>query len=143
MKIESISYEDIPELVEMACLAHKESKYAHLPFSAHSVTETFRCHIANKFAVKVTAEKIAGFFLAGISGMVFTDNPISMETSYWVRPEYRGTRCFYLLIHAFMNWSKDRPQFLMPHFGEDNSKTYSALEKLGFIEVGRIYAKGI
>lgn len=143
MQIQPIEHYDIPELVEMSRDAHSESKYSHMPFSERAVTETFEYHITNGFAVKVVAENIAGFFIGDVSGFVFTDQPIETETSYYIRPEYRGTRCFYMLMKAFMSWSDDRPQLLMPHFGVDNSKTYTALEKLGFVEVGRIYARRI
>lgn len=143
MKLGQITSEDIPELVEMAKLAHAESQYNHLPFSARSVIRTFNEHIESGFAVKVVADKITGFFLGEIGGFVFSDVPVSIETTYYVRPEYRGTRCFYLLIRAFIEWSGDRPQLLMPHFAIDNSKTYTALEKLGFSQAGRIYTRGI
>lgn len=141
MRIEPITLSDIPELVEMTRQAHAESKYSYLPFSEQSVIESFTSHINGGLAVKVMTDKIAGFFAGAASAMVFSATPISVETSYYVRPEYRGTRCFYLLIKAFMDWSGDKPQFMMPHFAHDNSKTYSALEKLGFVEAGRIYVR--
>jgi len=144
MKIEAIQPQDIPELVEMARQAHQESKYRHLPFSPKSVEQTFveHCNSPNHIAVKVVSDSIAGFFLGCMAGMVFTDTPIGMETSYYVRPEYRGSRCFLLLIRAFQAWCKEKSltPFLLPHFAEDNSKTFSALEKLGFKCVGRFYS---
>lgn len=142
MNLERIAPQDIPELAEMARAAHKESKYNHLPFSERSVQKTFEEHIAAGFAVKVMAEKIAGFFLGTEGSFVFSETPISVETTYYVRPEYRGTRCFFLMIKSFIDWH-DRPLLLMPHFSHDNSKTYSALEKMGFLDAGKIYTRSI
>lgn len=144
MNIQPISIADIPDLLGMAAAAHGESKYSHLPFSPNSVAETFHQHIAQGFAIKAVKEgDIAGFFIGAPGALVFSSMPISLETSYYVKPEYRGTRCFYLLMKAFMDWSENRPQLLMPHFGRDNTKIYSAVEKLGFVEAGRIYTRGI
>jgi GNAT superfamily N-acetyltransferase len=143
MRAESIAHADIPELVEMARAAHAESKYSHIPFSERAAKETFERHIDYGFAVMCASTKIAGFFLAETGGFVFSEIPICVETTYYVRPEFRGSRCFYLLMSAFKGWAADRPQILMPHFGKDNSKIFSALEKLGFNEAGRIYTRGI
>lgn len=144
MKLEKILPEDFPELVEMAREAHTESKYHWMEFSEKQVIDTFQEHISNEnnFGVKVVSDCIVGFFLGGKSGMVFTDQEIGLETTYWIRPEKRGQRGFFLLLHYFKSWCRERylTPFLMPHFGEDNTKVYSALEGLGFKQVGRIYS---
>lgn len=143
MKLEKIHPDDYPELIAMARMAHAESKYSWMEFSEKQVLGTFEDHVNNEnnFAVKVVSDCIAGFFLGGKSGMVFTEQEVGLETTYWVRPEKRGQRGFFLLLHFFRGWCKERYliPFLLPHFGEDNTKVYSALEKAGFKQVGRIY----
>lgn len=144
MEIHNIKVSDIEELIEICREAHLESKYNHITFSANSLREQIQNHILEELAVKVvSANKIVGFLLASKTGFIFSDISISLETIFYVRQQYRGTRCFYLLMKAYNKWSIGIPQLMMPHFAIDNSKTYSALEKLGFSEVGRIYAKGI
>lgn len=135
------------ELVYMARQAHQESKYRHLLFSESKVRQIFQNH-SQPQCLGIIARNdrhISGFFLAEMSGMVFTEQPIAMETTYWIRPEHRGGRAFLLLMTEFNKWAEKYrlPQFCIPHFAEDNTKTYSALEKFGFIEAGRIYSRGI
>lgn len=147
MKISLINIDDIQQLVEIASIAHQESKYRDLPFSGARISKTFHEHVQSSemLALKAVSDQISGFFLAEIGGMIFTEQKIAMETSYYVLPKYRGTRAFYLLISAFKEWADDKklPQFCMPHFAKDNNKTYSALEKMDFSEAGRIYKRGI
>ena len=97
-------------------------------------------------AVKaVIGSSIAGFFLAGISGLVFTSQPIGRETSFYVRPESRGTRAAYLLVWAFMDWCAERdvPCLVTIHFGHDNEKAYRFIERMGMAEIGRLFGKDI
>lgn len=145
MRLENIIPSDIPELIEMGKAGHLESKYRDkFIFSEVQLADTFAEHcLPDKLGVKVVDDKMVGFLLATKNSLIFTDQPIVMETSYYIRPEYRGSRCFYLLLTEFNKWSEGLPQFSIPHFAEDNSKSYAALEKMGFVQVGRIYARGI
>lgn len=143
MKRSAIELADIPELVEMARAGHGESKYRQFPFSEEAMRSTFIEHLP-QLAIKVTAHnELAGFLLASKTGMVFTYQPIVMETCYYIRPKYRGSRGFFMLMTAFIQWEPELPHFCLPHFAEDNTKTYTALEKLGFTDMGRLYARGV
>lgn len=140
--IQNIKISDIPEIVILARLAHEESKYNHLPFSQNEVEKAFFEHIAHGFAIKLIKEdKLVGFFIASKSGFIFTDVPIALETCYYILPEYRGNGGFSAIMQSFKEWAGAMPQVTMVHFQEDNTKTYSALEKLGFKEAGRIYTR--
>lgn len=142
--IENIILEDIPDIVELGRLAHAESKYNHLPYSPNEVQKTFAQHIAEGLAIKLVKDgKIAGFFLANKSGFIFTDVPIALETCYYILPEHRGKGSFLAIMQEFERWAENRPQVTIVHFQHDNTKTYLALEKLGFLEAGRIYTRAI
>lgn len=148
MHLEKITGNDLLELTRLAKKAHLESKYNNLPFSPLKTAQTFQRHMqAGELGVlaRDTANDIAGFMLASVSGMCFTPRPIAMETSYYIVPEHRGGKCFLLLMTAFNVWAERQkmPQVTIPHFQTDNSKTYSALEKMGFIEAGRIYTRNM
>lgn len=144
MKIEPITNDDINQLIELAREGHMESKYVSFPFSERDMATAYRSHISpDCLGIKAVIEnKIIGFFLGSKNAFIFSERPIGMETCYYIIPEFRGSKCFLLLIQAFKDWCKERNlvSFLLPHFAEDNSKTYSALEKLGFKEAGRFYA---
>lgn len=136
--------DDIPEIIAIGALAHAESKYKHLPFSEYQCYKTLNDHLTSKDALglKLVADKIVGFFMAAKSEMIFTDVPIALETCYFILPEYRGGKNFFLMMNAFNDWAAGMPQIVMPHFKEDNSKTYSALEKVGFIDAGKLMTRG-
>lgn len=143
--IENLMLEDIPAIIELGKLAHAESKYAHLPYSPKQVEESFTNNINDKtaFSKKAVIGGIVGFFIGYKSGFIFTDVPIALETCYYIAPEYRGSRIFIEMMKLFNEWAGDSPQVTMPHFANNNTKTYSTLEKLGFKEAGRIYIRGM
>lgn len=122
----------------MAKICHKESRYNYLKFDDGKAKDMFGA----EFGVKCVNPEICGFFLGCKSTFEFSHDPIGMQILFWVRPKSRGTKCFYLLIHAFLNWCKDQniQPFINPHFSEDNSKTYKMLKKLGLKEFGGIYS---
>lgn len=145
MRIENIIESDICQLVEMGRQAHAESKYKHLKYSEKQVAATFREHIlGDAIAIKAMSENtLIGFLMAAKTEFIFTEEPIILETCYYILPEYRGGKCFLFMMKEFNKWSKDTPQFCLPHFKIDNSKTYSALEKMGFSEAGRMYSRNL
>jgi GNAT superfamily N-acetyltransferase len=147
MQLDKIATQDIDELVEMAREAHAESKYSHYPFCQDTVRETFARHLQSGFmAVKCgKGDHIDGFFLACITGLVFTAQRIGRETSFWVRPEARGTRCAMLLVWAFLDWCdlQGLPAMTTIHFGKDNERTYRFIERMGMNEIGRLFGKDI
>lgn len=139
-----ITIADIPEIVKLGRLAHAESKYSYLPYSETQVSDTFTQHCLNdkSLAVKLYDDRIAGFLIAEIMGLIFTDVPIAMETCYYILPEYRKQVGFKMLIDAFNDWAAGRPQITIPHFAEDNTSTCTALSKFGFKEAGKIMTRG-
>jgi len=148
MMIDLITGADIPELVEMCRVGHKESRYSGFAFSADKVAGTFRESVGrdDRMAVKCSLNgKIAGFFVGSLSAMEFSDDPMGVETSFLVAPEHRGTRCAFLLVWAFLDWCDERnlPCFVAIHYARDNEKTYRFIERMGMSEIGRIFARGI
>lgn len=146
LTIVGISESDIPALLELCRLSHKECRYRSWPFSEEMAAEMLRRSLApDAFGVKCVdvRNNIAGFYIGSITTMEFSPRPVGMQTLFWVKPQFRGTKAFYLLMKAFLRWcdSKQALPFIAPHFATDNSKTYRMLEKLGLKEFGKIYSK--
>lgn len=128
--------------MELFKLAHKESRYQEWPFSE----EMAKKMLTEAFAIKCTKNKdICGIFIGGITHMEFSPKPIGMQVLFWVKPRYRGTSAFYMMIRTFLYWCECRNAVPMisPHFAKDNTKTYKILEKLGLKEIGKIYSKEV
>lgn len=145
MKIEPIAPSDISELIMMYRKGHEESRYKDWVFDEPSVRQAIgRCYAFPGWGVKcVKDNKIIGIYLGCVNAMEFSLQPVGMQVAFYVYPQFRGTRCFYLLIKAFLAWCDEQKAipFIAPHFFKDNTKTYKMLEKLDLNEFGKIYSK--
>lgn len=145
MKIEPFTESDIPELVKMYKAAHQESRYRDWPFSEEMAIQALKDSMKS-FGIKVTKEGvICGCWMAFVTNLVFSPRPIGLELAFWIKPEYRGTRAFLLLLKCYEKWCKDN--LLYPivnlHFSEDNSQMAKMLGKIGFRQFGAVFTKEV
>lgn len=147
-KTEPLSARDIPELMEMSPSIHQESQYRDWPYSEERVEKMWSNSFStpSHFGVKYVRDgRIAGIFIGKLARLEFSPRLIGSHTLIWVRPEYRGGRCFYELVKEFLNWCETNgvPAFFAPDFNDDNEKLYRMFDKLGLKEFGRLYARGL
>lgn len=147
-RVQPLDAHDMTELMAMSPQIHKESQYRDWPFSEDGVRRMWEKSFSNpsNFGVKCVRDgKIAGIFIGSLVRMDFSTRLIGSHKLIWVRPEYRGGRCFYELMKEFLNWCETNsvPAFLAPDFNNNNEGLYRMFEKFGLKEFGRLYSRGL
>lgn len=145
MIVREMTESDIPVLVKIGSQAHLESEYRTMTFSSEKCErlgqamyslENLKCFVVERDG------EIIGFLMASVDEGYFTDEKTTSDLLVYVKPEWRGSRAFYLLITEYIAWAKEQDAkliFLSNSTGYEPEKIGKLYERLGFHRVGGIF----
>ncbi len=143
--VEQAKILDIPELLEIAVQFWNESPtYSQRPMDIKKVElhlKSLVCFPSTGclLVCKDESGKILGGFAGGIQVEWFGNSIMTFDYCIFVRPEHRGSRTAYLLIKAFIAWSKEMGANHIQCGTAtkiDTEKTINFYEKMGFEHTG-------
>ena len=150
MNIERATAEDIPEMVRLSSLMHKESAYSKFNFDAVKLANNFAFWVNNPDYFVVIAKDDNGETVGGYCGYVteyfFGKDLIACDLGLFIDPERRGGMTAIRLIKAFEDWAKSRgakevcPGTTTMVAPERTSRLY---ERLDYKVVGSIFKKEV
>jgi hypothetical protein len=134
------------------CAQHPH--YSKIPFSREKLRHILSYNLSNAkmfceivwkgAAGAATSERIAG--MAGMTtGYAMSDNIFSQDIFHFVKPEYRGSMAFPMLIGAYIQWSQSVGALnaTLSYTGEKEEALTRVLKKWGFDHFGTLYVKSL
>ena len=145
MIIRPFKDDDIPALIDIGRKAFEESEYRAMQYDEKKCE-----HLCRQIMMKpelfgrvaVRDGVIIGVAVGGIFPPYFSDDLNASDLLFYVLPEYRGTRAFYVLCIEFIAWAKVNGAkliFLRNTTGIMPEKVGALYERMGFSTVGGIY----
>jgi len=139
--------EDVEAFLEMASLAHEESRYRDFPYDSFSRKDLWRERLLGKKTnfVALLAEfhkKPVGVLVAMLGKYLYSDDPATQCHSFYVRPENRSGVSAIKLLHAYRRWAEAQGAIAMSvHVtsGIRIKTTDKLLRRLGFEQTGGNY----
>lgn len=145
MIIRPFTSDDIPRLIEIGHMAHEESEYRTMEFSEEKCKHLCRQIILKPEMFGRVAERdgvIVGVAIGGIFPPYFSSDLNASDLLFYVLPEHRGSRAFYVLCIEFIAWAKisgAKLIFMRNTTGVMPGKVGELYERMGFSKVGGIY----
>lgn len=136
---------DIPELLDIASQFWNESpNYKQRPINLTKVKTQLQTLILYPsqgcvLVVKDDDDKILGGFMGGLQEEWQADSLMAFDYCLFVRPENRGSRVAYMLIKAFIEWSKEQGANWIQigtATGITTDKTINFYSRMGFTHTG-------
>lgn len=146
MSVETLSRENLEELIVLYERAHSMSAWSDYPFERETFRRNIESAIDNPACFNCLYRKdgvLVGCFLATLGSPIFSSALLGMENGVYVDPEHRGGRIAFAMKSAFDEWCAlhNAEPFVEIYFGndEENEKTYNFFSKTGMIECGKIF----
>jgi GNAT superfamily N-acetyltransferase len=150
MNIELATAKDIPEMVRLGSLMHKESAYAAFDFDFNKVANNFKFWVSSPDYFVAVAKDEDGNLIGGYCGYVteyfFGKDLIACDLGLFIDPDRRGGMTAVRLIKAFEDWAQSKgakevcPGTTTMVAPERTSRLY---ERLGYKVVGSIFKKEV
>ena len=139
MAIRPATMDDLPRIIELGELLHKESpRWARLTFSRVRAADFISRLILSEWGCVFVAE-VDGVVVGGIAGTALphwsSDDILAQEASFFMLPEARGSMAAVRLISALTAWAKMRGAVWLhagTSTGLDPERTAGLYERLGF-----------
>jgi len=150
MIIRPATEEDLRTVLRMAIAMHAESNR----YRAHKISIPKLAALILKFHISsskviLVAEKeacIVGMFLGYITEFFFSDDELTTDRLFYVRPEHRKGFVAYRLFKGFESWSKEVGVTTIQvgiSTGIDNEGYTNFCERLGYNRTGTVLSKEI
>jgi RimJ/RimL family protein N-acetyltransferase len=139
MSIRVANLEDLPRILELGELLHKEGpRWSRLTFSREKAEAFMRMLLTDSRGVIFVAER-DGMVIGGIAGFAephwSSNDTVAQEVSFFMAPEARGSMAATRLICALRAWGDIRgAKWLQAgtSTGLDPERTAGLYERLGF-----------
>ena len=110
MRVRTAKLPDVPALVALGQKFIKEApNYSGRKFDANALQQNLENIVGGQGAIFVAENK--GEIVGGIVCLTtkdwFNNDVIAFEQVFYISPEYRATQASFLLIEAFIAWSKN------------------------------------
>lgn len=144
--VELITDEHIADVVAMSRVFFAEYN-APITYDKQEVINT--CTVIKKDMERDTVnifliyreEEPVGFILVSISGYMFSKQRCASQDLLFVRPAYRGTKAFLMLLRAYEEWARLRACVEIWAGSIDNEAFANVLPRIGYPRVGSYHRK--
>lgn len=109
MRVRPANLSDVPELVKLGQSFIQEApNYQSRPFDADALRLNLKNVVNGQGAIFVVEDQddIAGGIVCLMSKDWFNNDVIAFEQVFYIKPAYRTSRASFLLLDAFIAWSK-------------------------------------
>lgn len=109
MRVRPANLSDVPELVKLGQSFIQEApNYQIRPFDADALRLNLKNVVNGQGAIFVVEDQddIAGGIVCLTSKDWFNNDVIAFEQVFYIKPAYRTSRASFLLLDAFIAWSK-------------------------------------
>jgi len=149
MKIREYQASDVPDMIELGSMMHKEGAYNFLPYEPQKLIDLhnrFETYKDGNAWVGIEDDKIVGMYVATISEYYFCYEKIGNDLLLYVHPEYRK-KCPSMAIRLIKKaeaWVKDQgarefcPASSLAIKNEQVAKLY---EFMKYRNVGNLFKK--
>lgn len=142
--IRPANYSDIPAMVTLGEIMHRESRFKVLQYNHDKVEKLLRWLISEQQFVVVSEQdgEIIGGFVGAAMPHWASDDLTAFDYALFIRPECRGTTVPFRLVREFKRWAVDRGAKLVTagiSTGVHVEKTAGLYEAVGFRRIGYIY----
>lgn len=103
---------DLPYVIHMLDMFHKESPYSLLEFNEHKVINSLLNIInSNKeesiiiISLDENKKEPIGLIIGLVSSSLFSDDKVATELAYYILPEHRSFKVAKKLIDAYEDWA--------------------------------------
>lgn len=138
---------DIPKIVEVASMMHKEGAYADVTFLPQMFARYLEIILAEDSAVCFMAmdkDDMVGGIIGHVCPHPFSPELKAVDLGFYVTPEYRGTATAVRLLRMYEQWAlgKGVPAHRI-YLGSSNGhpKTHAFFEKMKYNLVGGLYQR--
>lgn len=144
IRIREVEPEDWPEVWRMGLLLLEESQYAGLePDEAHARLYFDAIFQSDDMAGWVAEEdgELVGFLVASRAVHFFSKTTYTIDLSWYVIPEKRGSSAGRRLLKAYLYWSKSGASetYLAVNTGISPERTARLLKHYGFVHSGELF----
>lgn len=155
MSVRAATPADVPRMVELGAMLHAESpRYSQATYDPGKLTAlglrmtkgTLVTPAPGGAFVYETDGKIVGMLAAYVVEMFFGPDKVASDYTFYVLPEYRGTKAAWALWKAFEQWGRDQgAKFYVPGIstGIDPEMSARFYEKQGYERSGFTFFKKV
>lgn len=142
-----LTREDALRILQMGEEFHKESHFAHLPFSPEKCWSLLESTLTNRDKRFIAFDsEYKGFIIMQITEHFFTNAKMASDFCLYIAPEHRGGTLFLRLIREAAKWAvaNGAQEFTIYH--NTGIKTEAAprlFEKIGMNMAGYIFTQGL
>lgn len=144
--IRQATFEDIPRMIEIGAVMHKESRYRELSYCPEKLTPLLKLIIEHGFAM--VAEKdghVFGLFIGLVEEHWFSTDKIATDLALFVEPGKRGGLAACMLTSAFLDWAESKGAKMtdiLINTGVRTEETAKLFDRLGGRSAGLVYSWG-
>jgi len=145
MKVYKATNDDLPELLDLCLLMYTESSYNGISICQEKINFFLKrrlCHRKSFCNVLKREQKIIGFFIAEIQEFFFSNEEISVDQLFFIKPEFRKSIGASKLLLSYINWAKNNDVseiMLSSTTGVELDKVEKMYRKIGFKKSGVVY----
>ena len=138
------TYADIPQMVDLGSLMHKESRFSVLRYDCEKVANLVH-HLISSDQCALVAEEdgvVVGLFIGMILPHWCSSDLVSMDMALFVNPEKRGGMTAAKLVKTYRQWAIDRGAKMVGigvNTGVHAEVTGKLYERIGFKMIGQLY----
>jgi GNAT superfamily N-acetyltransferase len=143
--IRDATKEDIPAMVALGRLMHKESIFAKYEFDEAKVAELMSTLICVDAGILIVFEEdyeIQGGIMASLHQQWFGSDIQATDYALFLAPEHRGNRTALQLIKAYVKQAQEKgaKQIILANStGVKTERVAALFEKMGFVKRGYVF----
>lgn len=145
MTIRDATISDLPRIIELGVMLHKESpRFSRSPFNEGKAADFLAGLIHGDRGFLVVADR-EGEIIGGMAGMIvsewFSDEPFAYDVSLFIEPKHRGSILPMRLLLAYKEWARSkgvRRAVGGIGTGINVEKTAALYRRVGMEEIGPI-----